>query len=173
MDIIKYFENVPLSDKNVLDLVNGRANIVLYQDLHKYDNIDQVLGPYGATFLLYEFKPKYGHWVALFKRTPKVIEYFDSYGNVPDEVLDHIPIKYQKLLHQDYPYLSKLLYESPYNIEYNEHHFQKLDKNIRTCGRFAGLRILFRHFTLNKFAQIFDNPYSDKLATYFTMWVNN
>jgi hypothetical protein len=170
-NIIKKNKNISLSDSDLKRLVHGRAKVVIYDKLYQYHNLDELLEPYGAVFLLYLFKPRYGHWTAIIKRNNKTVEFFDSYGQIPDDVLNHIPLEFRKKTNQDYPYLSRLLWESPYNIEYNEHHFQKHDKNIKTCGRFAALRVIFRHLTLNKFCEIFDRAgkYSDDLATYFTM----
>jgi hypothetical protein len=169
-DIVKQFRNKALSDKDLIKLVDGKAKVIIYDKLHKYQNLDQLLEPYGAVFLLYLFKPNYGHWTAVIKRTPHIVEYFDSFGKPPDEVLEHIPREFRLKTHQNHCFLSKLFWESPYSIEYNDYHFQKYDKNIKTCGRFAALRVIFRHLTLNKFAKIFDNMYSDDLATYFTMF---
>lgn len=169
--IVKKLRSKALSDSELIKLVDGKAKVVTYDKLYQYHNIDELLEPYGAVFLLYLFKPRYGHWTAVIKRNHNTIEYFDSYGQVPDEVLDYIPISFRKKTHQDYPYLSRLLWKSPYNIEYNEHHFQKHKPDIKTCGRFAALRVIFRHLTLNKFAQIFDHPpNSDDLATFYTMF---
>lgn len=168
--LVEKNKNIALSNYDLIKLLNGKANIITYDKLYKYKNIDEVLGPNGAAILLYLFKPHYGHWTAIIKRTPKIVEYFDSYGQPPDEVLEHIPLQFRKKSNQDYPYLSKLLWESPYNIEYNDYHFQKHQNNIKTCGRFAALRVIFKHLTLNKFASVFDNKYSDNLATYFTMF---
>ena len=64
-DIIKIYENIALSDSQVLKLINGRANLMLYPDLHKYESIDEILKPYGACILLFEAKPKYGHWCCI------------------------------------------------------------------------------------------------------------
>lgn len=161
-------KKISLSNFDLMKLVDGKAKVVTYDNLYKYKNLDHLLYPYDAVFLLYLFKPKYGHWVALTKRN-NVVEYCDSYGKPPDEVLEHIPKLFAKKSHQDYPYLSKLLWESPYNIEYNDYNFQKHGNDIRTCGRFAALRVIFKHLTLNKFAKLFFSPYSDEIATYFTM----
>lgn len=167
--IVKKNKNKALSNTDLIRLVDGKAKVVIYNQLYKFRTLDELLEPYGAVFLLYLFKPSYGHWCAVIRRTPKIVEFFDSYGGPPDEPLDYIDEKFKKKTNQDYPYLSKLLWESPYSIEYNDYDFQKRGNNIKTCGRFAALRVIFRNLTLNKFAKIFDDPYSDELATYFTM----
>lgn len=167
--IVKKNKSKALSNFDLLKLVDGLANVVIYDQIYKYKTVDELLGPYGAVFILYLFKPKYGHWCCLIKRTPKIIEFFDSYGGPPDEVLDHIPKDFKKKSHQDYCYLSRLLWQSPYSIEYNDYNFQKHGANIKTCGRFAALRVMLKHLTLKQFARIFNDPHSDDLATFFTM----
>ena len=66
-NILKKFENVALTNFDILKLLNEKANIVLYPELHQFTNLDQILGPYGVCVLLFEIIPKYGHWVCIFQ----------------------------------------------------------------------------------------------------------
>lgn len=152
MSIINKYKSVALSNFDLLELVKNKANVVLYPDLWKYKTIDELLDPYGACFLLFESKPKYGHWCALLKYDDgETVEFFDSYSGYPDNVLKFIPKEFKKKSKQDYPFLTKLLYESPYEIEFNDKKFQKNGKNIATCGRHAAVRILFRHLNIDQY----------------------
>lgn len=83
-----------LTDQEVIDLVKGKAKVVTYDQLRtfcKVKNIDDLLKPHGAVFLLYQQQKNHGHWVALFRRENRKgnveIEFFDSYGIFPDEQL--------------------------------------------------------------------------------------
>lgn len=172
MNILKYYKDISLSDKDVLELIDGKANLILYPDLIKYNSIDQILDPYGACILLFEAKPKYGHWVCLFKLDNGMIEFFNPYGGYPDDGLNFIPMHFRKISNQYYPYLSELLLKSSYELSYNEHKFQKLDKGTKTCGRWCAIRLLCRHMSLEQFTKIFKNKYGDDLVTLLTMWIN-
>jgi hypothetical protein len=148
---IQDYENIALSDKQVLQLVP--AHLVLYPDLTKYKTIDQVLGPETACLLLFEAKPNYGHWCCLF-RTGNDIEFFNPYGGYPDDSLNYIPLHFREVSNQLVPYLSMLLIESPYNLSYNEHRFQKRSADIKTCGRHCAVRLAFRDLSLAAYSKL-------------------
>jgi hypothetical protein len=174
------YEDIALSDKAILDLLDGHVNIVLYPNLYKYSNIDEVLGPYEACILLYEAKPKYGHWCALIKIDNNTIEFFDPYGTAstggwPDDNLNMIPPDFAKLTNQETPYLSLLMMRSPYNLSYNEFQFQKRIKDVRTCGRHCVFRVMNKDMSLYEYKDFmddlcneFDTDY-DGVVTIFTI----
>lgn len=167
MNIEKYL-NYPLSDHDVMKLVHNKANIILYPEIYKYNTIDELLEPYGSAFILYEWKPNFGHWVTLNKIGDNTIEFFCSYGVIPDDHLGWVPKNFRKKSHQNFSYLTRLLYESPYNVDYNEYPFQKKGSGISTCGRWAGMRILLKDIPLKKFAKIFKHKNGDELVTLIT-----
>lgn len=155
MDTIKKYQDMALSNLDLIKLLDGKANIIIYPDLVKYDSIDQILGQYGACFLLFEAKPKYGHWVCLMKRG-NIIEFFNPYGGYPDDSLDRIPMIFRKKTGQVIPLLSLLLLDSPYELEYNEFQFQKHNKNIRTCGRHSAVRLLLKDLNIYEYKTFLD-----------------
>jgi len=174
------YEDIALSDSNITSLLNGKVNIVLYPNLYKYSNIDDVLGPYQACILLFEAKKDYGHWCALFKVDDNTLEYFDPYGEAttggyPDDNLKLVPINFAKVSNQEYPYLSILLMKSPYHLTYNEFQFQKRNKKIRTCGRHCVFRLLNRELSLYQYKDMMDflcddfNTDYDGAVTIFTI----
>jgi len=154
--VLKYYEDIALSNTDITDLLNGKVNIVLYPDLHKYDNIDQVLGPYKACILLFEAKPNYGHWCAIFKEKPNTLSFFNPYGGYPDDSLKYIPYHFALESNQALPYLSALMYNSPYKLTYNEFQFQKKKKGIKTCGRHCVFRLLNRDLNLYQYKDLLD-----------------
>jgi hypothetical protein len=178
MDILKDYEDIALSDKQLRRLVHGKASIILYPNLVHYKNIDEVLGPHGACFLLFEAKRHYGHWTLLFKTINNTIEFFNPYGGFPDDSLDYIPMHYRKKSNQFHTHLSELLHKSPYELEYNEFQFQKKNRNTKTCGRWCAVRLLMRYMTLYQFKEMIDlmtklfNITGDELVTLLTMSVN-
>jgi hypothetical protein len=164
--IIKEYENIALSNFDILKLLNGKANIVLYPDLVKYSTIDEVLGQYGACVLLFMAKKNYGHWTAIFKRTDDSIEFFNPYGGFPDDSLKFIPCHFRKISNQLHPYLSLLMYNSPYNLSYNEFKFQEHKDNIRTCGRHCVVRLWNRNLDLYQYKKLLDQISDDNNINY-------
>lgn len=147
-----------LSGEEILKILDGKAKVVRYSEIYKYSNVFDLMGPHKAAVILYEWKPFYGHWTALFEQNTNTIEFFDPYGIVIDNELKHVPNNLKKQLHSDDRYLSKLIIKSPYkNIEYNNIKFQKLAEGINTCGRHVAIRLLFRSLSLDEFAEIFRN----------------
>jgi len=147
-----------LSESELLGLVDGKCKVVLYSDMHKYSSLAELLAPYNAVFLLYQQTEMYGHWCVIFKQGKDTIECFDPYGIFPDDELLWTKRSMRTKLNMDYPYLTELLYKAPYmySIVYNEHKFQKLAKNISTCGRWCACRLAMRHLTLDQFLSLFD-----------------
>lgn len=177
MSVLDEYENIALSDKEVLRLVDGRAKIILYPQFAKMNSIEDALQPYGACFILFLSQPNYGHWCCLFRRG-NTLEFFNPYGGYPDDTLEYIPWKFRDISNQNFTYLTKLLIESPYNLEYNEHKFQKMKSDIKTCGRHCAVRLMFRDLTLEdyydmlkKLSKIFKMNF-DKIVTLLTMYIN-
>lgn len=151
-------QNKPLSNIEIMDLVKGKAKVVLYEDLKDYDDIDELLSPYGAVYLLYQVKSNFGHWCALIKRGDNEIEFFDPLSYFIDEQLKWTAPKDRKKFGMDQPYLTRLLYEAPrkYQIIYNQYPFQKEKDGVQTCGAWSAIRIAYKHQSLEQFKNNFD-----------------
>ena len=97
---------------------------------------------------------------------------------MPDEELNFISTNMRKQLNEDQPHLTTLLYESQYNIDYNEYKFQKHGKDIKTCGRHAAMRLVFRHLSLDDYKQLLDflckilKMNYDEIVTLLTGYIN-
>ncbi len=171
--IIDQYKQIALSDHDILQLVDGRAKVVLYPDLVNVHHIDEILMPYGACFLLYEAMPHFGHWCCLLLTVDETgqssLEFFDPYGGFPDTQRQYIPELFRKMSNQDVPHLSSLLLESPYNLSYNQYQFQKKSDKVRDCGRWCALRLQLKHLPLEAFKYLFYGKNSDDLATFLTM----
>lgn len=160
-------EQVPLSDVDVKNLMDGHCNVHLYRDLKRIKSVDELLGPYDCCMILFEWQAGYGHWICLSKHGD-LVEYFDPYGKYIDYWLQEIDPVFAKESNQNHSYLSRLLIKSPYELSYNEFPFQKRSKNISTCGRWSVVRGILKDMSLNDFKDIFLNMYGDKLATLIT-----
>jgi len=156
-----------LSDKEVLRLAGNGAKVVLYPDIAKYDDIDDLFGNYNKILLLYvnqtDSQSITGHWVCLLRnrRNGKLIyEVSDSYGKEIDGHLDNFPKEYRDSLGQSKNFLTRLLYKKLKNsnnseVHYNQIGLQNKKPNIATCGRFAGVRARFSDIPLEKYQQYF------------------
>ena len=103
--------------------------------------------------VLYEKTPLNGHW-SLILRTKNnnglpCIEFFDSYGMLPDECLKVMNKEYQ-------PKLVKWLLKNGGNISYNPVQYQKQDPIIATCGRHCVMRWMARHLNQKEYKKRID-----------------
>jgi|GEM_PF-1338307 len=168
-------ENVALTNYEIDNILDGQTKVLTYKALPQFTNINQLLEPFKNFILLYLWKPNYGHWNCVIKH-PDRIEFFDPYGepNIPDHVLDKVDDDVKRITNQDYPYLSKLLYDSGLPIEYNNYQFQEKDKDIKTCGRHCIVRVLFKDLLLDEYYQLMSQLSMktglnyDQLVTYIT-----
>lgn len=153
-------EDRALSGQDIIKAFNGRINLLTYDDLQKYDNIDEMLKPYGKAVLLYFWSKNqngvFGHWISIRKSTKKynTIEVFNSFGDWIDSNLDKIPIEFRQKNNEDYKQLSYLLYKSPYKIDYNEFQFQ--DNKSQTCGRWSIYFLRRDDLTLEQFQKLWN-----------------
>jgi len=90
--------------------------------------------------ILYEWEPYVGHWSLLFETVDDngvpVIEFFDSYGFKPDEVLKAVNKKYN-------PKVVQWLLNNANSVAYNANKFQADGGQVQTCGRHCVNRYLF------------------------------
>ncbi len=165
--------NKALSDVQMVD--NSGANLYIYNELTKFNNLDDALGQNGAMIILYETKKNYGHWVCVFKRDINIVEHFDSYGLMPDDELKFIPEYFKKQSKQDLPHLTRLLYNSGYNVEYNDHKLQSKMSDVKTCGRHVICRLKFRDIPIDTYINLLTEYNNvgitpDMVATLLTMF---
>lgn len=161
--------DISLSDKDIKRSLNNKVKIITHDKIKNYKNIDNLLEPYNKVVILYRNNYNYGHWTCLFKNK-NGINFFDSYGNKPDEILNFIPNNMNNKLEQNHNNLIKLLYNSKENIYYNEKPLQITDENINTCGRWCIFRLLCDFMDEYQFYNLFSNKNyePDEIITYIT-----
>lgn len=162
-----------LSNEEILKSLENKANLISYTDVHKYRTLDTILGKHGACVILYETKKLYGHWCCIFKLDKNSVEFFDPYGLMPDRQLNFINKDYKIESKQDYPYLTKLMIDSPYVLSYNQHRFQEYKKGVNSCGRWVVCRLLFRFMKLDDFINLFGKKRKYKPDFYATLLTRN
>ena len=166
--LIKMHQKYPFTDNDILKFSN--CNLILYEDLKDYSDIDEVLGPENKCILLYQQEKNYGHWVCLTRARNGDIEFFDSYGRKPD-----YQFKYSTYNKNNGPkYLSILLINCPYRVIYNPFRLQsKRVADMSTCGRWVSLRLHMSDIPVIDFAKMFLNQKfpPDWYATALTMFI--
>jgi hypothetical protein len=163
LKLLDKLKNQPLTGGQLQKICPG--NIVLIRDLHLYKDIDDLLGPDLHVYLLYESEPHSGHWCAL-TRNDNLVEFFDPYGEKPDDQLKYIPPNFAKKTKQDQKLLSHLLVDCKYDISYNEFSFQRFDKDTSTCGRWSAMRCLLKKMPLEDFNYLFLTDYENGGSDY-------
>lgn len=131
--------DIPLTGGDILKALKNKIDIVGYQDLQYYNNINELLSPYGAVVVLYPFKANIGHWVCVFYSVNRdgnmAIEFFDPYGLKVDSEFKYIDG------YSGPNYMARLLYHSSLPIEYNNTKLQQMKEGIDTCGRHVIVRL--------------------------------
>ena len=156
MDILRKIER-PTTGLYLMNKLDNKVKIVPYSEIHKYDNINQLLGKYKKVILLYQTRKNFGHWCCLYENNKKHICFFDSYGIIPDDQLEFTPKDLRDDLKHEQRYLTQLLYDSGKKIEYNEYQLQLREKNINTCGRWCLVRLQYPNISINDFYHIFNS----------------
>jgi hypothetical protein len=171
LKLLTHIENQPFSDNEILTLVDGKSNLVIYPDIERYSNIDELLGRHECCIILYVTKDTKkltsGHWTCLFKIDNKTLEFFDPYGNAPDTQLS-------KCIHK-IPLLTDLIMRSQYNIVYNKSKLQSINNhNSSTCGRHCGMRIQLRDIPIQTYSKLLTSIKGllpDQLVTLMTAFL--
>lgn len=144
----------PLSNIEIDELLHDDVNIIDYSDFKSMNDINEAFEKSHNVVILYRWEPDSGHWCALIKHSENLIEFFDSFGGVPDHARRWNIQMRQASLGQDKPYLIMLLVkwmneDKQHKLEYNHHIFQM--KKYNTCGKWVCLRIWHNDMTLAQF----------------------
>lgn len=172
MNKVKKEIGISLSNFEISKALNNDAEILKYSELSEFSNIKDAFRKKKFLILLYETSENYGHWCCLFMRDRNTIEFFDSYGIMPDDELKFIRESFRIENGSLFPHLTFLLLESNFKIEYNNHKFQRKSTNkskISTCGRWVIVRCVLHKLTIDQFAEMFLRKNSDELITKLTM----
>lgn len=142
---------------------DGKISIMTYPDIVDCDTIADLFkkARSDCILLLFESRQNFGHWTSIIQHRNSRgdvcgYETFDSYGIFPDDELKFAPYMFRMMNSMMIPHLTCLLYNTPSNIklEYNKVKLQKMEDDINTCGRWAGMRIRLRHIPLDDFNAI-------------------
>jgi hypothetical protein len=166
-----------LGGQEIVKALDGKVKVLAYDELLKYDNIDEAMHPFNKLVILYFWdfsnNTKSGHYIALRKDKMKNIIYvFDSYGRFIDDNLAEIDPYKRKKYKEDFKQLTYLLLNSPYRIEYNEFQFQQ--DHSAVCGRYAIYFLLRDDMNMEQFQKQFskkDYKKNDELILQLTNFI--
>lgn len=165
----------PLNPDKLVDNVemtqalNNDVNILKYRELSKFKTIKSAFQNKKYLVILYETTKNVGHWCCLLFQPKNKLEFFDSYGILPDEELKFPTLQFRRENNMIYPDLTYLLLKCPYNIDYNNFKFQS--DGTATCGRWCIARCLLSHLTLKEFKKIFNVKNPDKKVCKMTNFI--
>lgn len=153
-------EDIPLSDNDIRSILNGRCNILSYDELERYTSLDDALGAHRVLILLYQFSgTTIGHWVGCWEHRGKIYHY-DSLGLRPDAESGR-------------SHYTALIAGSQMPVSINTHQHQLVRHHTNTCGRHVALRILFGGSSHDQYHKLItgaiDIRHPDDLVTAFTL----
>ncbi len=141
-----------LGNLDIVRLLNGRTKVMRYDGLSSVRSAEDLLFPFGNVVVLYPGEFDVGHWVALLRTVDckgrDVIEFYDPYGISVDREFRIIPSKLPR-------FMSRLLANSHYPIEYNDYPVQRKSEQVNTCGRHVVNRIRHSHMCLEEYNDTF------------------
>jgi len=147
---LQQVEGYALGDDDIAKMLPN-THIFTYPYLKNVKNIDEVFDDDGRAVMLYLTENDHtGHWVGLLRK-PDHIEFFDPYGEKPDNELQWASGGLRKELGINQPILTKLLRQSEVPVIYNKTPYQKEKDSIETCGRHTASRLLFSHLSLPQY----------------------
>ena len=153
---LRQVKDYPLSDDDIRKMLGNNIKILTYPMLKKCRSIDECFDDEGRCILLYlTNSPTEGHWTCMLRKK-KGIEFFDPYGDAPEEQKEGIPASRLQALDQASPDLTKLMRASGMPVYYNTHAFQKDKSDVNTCGRHCVVRCLYAPYSLERYKSIID-----------------
>jgi len=148
---ISKVKQYPLSDGDIRKILGDDISIITYPQLGEMNNINQAFDAKGRCVLLVpNASPTMGHWCAMIRKKGG-IEFFDPYGDAPEEQKDGLSRGRLESLDIDQPYLTKLLRASGKPVYYNTKAFQQDKASVATCGRHTICRLLYADQSLDDY----------------------
>jgi hypothetical protein len=163
--LVKILEGRPTDARAIVDFCTGAPQFVRYSELKNMSGLDDIFGEHGMCLLLYD-TANVGHFVTLIRLDAQTIEYFDSYGDIPEEFIKD----------KRFRFLTRLIVGSNCDVVANDNKLQRLSRDIATCGRHcaARLRMWMEHKTsLDDYCTLMEKNKGDpdKLVTLLTFFM--
>ena len=152
------------SKEDLMMMLGNAVKIIKYEEMKKYNTIQELLEPYQAVIMLYPNAnhPEMGHWCCIFVMPgTSILQYFDSYGIWVDKKVSDFnekdkKVKMHEMTRMDAT-LTKLILESPYgdSTYWNDYPFQADDIASCTCGLWCVIRLKCNHLNEEDFKEKF------------------
>ena len=181
---LKKLEDYSLNDNDIHKIVGSDTLILPYSALSQVNDITTLLNQHPKIVIFFEEekhgKSEIGHWEAI-KMIGHSIQFFDSYGLIYDKAREWLSENQLVKLKEVKPELHRLFmkaYDDGYQILYNHIQYQKYNKNISTCGRFASVFLVkgdlrknqFQNFMINLVKQYNVRSYDEAITKF--VWDN-
>jgi len=145
-----------LSDSDIRRLLGDDIKILTYDQLAGLKDYRQMFDAKGRCIMLYlTNSPTEGHWVCMLNK-PGAIEFFDPYGNKPDDLKEYTNPELAREVGIDRKLLLPLLKQSGKPVIFNTYPFQKDRDSIATCGRHSVARCLYAPISLDEYKAVID-----------------
>lgn len=156
MDEVNEVREYPLSDGDIRHLLGDDISILTYPELAKKRSLNECFDKKGRCIILFLTEDEHtGHWCCMLRKK-KGIEFFDPYGDPPEDQFDKVPKSRLEAMNEDEPYLTNLMRGAGVPIYYNTHAFQKTKRNLNTCGRHCVARLMYGNKSLSQYKSIID-----------------
>jgi hypothetical protein len=171
-ELLKEIKGYALSNEDINDILEPDTKVFPYPNFANMNHIDEAFDPLGRCIILFLTQSETnGHWVCMFKRDKKTIEYFDSYGEKPEGPRSWLSQEQLDRLGQSEPYLLDLLRKSGYRVYYNTYPYQSDKNDINTCGRWTVARLICKDLSNKEFYNAVKQDMKDKNIKSFDDWV--
>ena len=148
---LKSVENYYLSEDDLKQILGSDSKIMTYPELAS-QSLETIFDPRGNVCILFLTESNtVGHWTALMKHSPELLEYFDSYGNDADTERRWLDEKKRIALKEVTPNVHNLLESFPGHVVHNTAKLQK--GNTATCGRHVAVRLLHKNLPVSVYAK--------------------
>lgn len=160
-----------LSNDDINTILEPDTNILTYPQLKDYQHIDEIFDPLGRVIMLYPTEAQNkGHWICMWKEGNR-INYFDPYGEPPEEPKEWVGKTQSRLLGMGQNKLTQLLQNSGRKVFYNTYPYQQMSDDVATCGRWCVARLVCKDMTEKQFhnsVMKFKKGSPDNFAVSFT-----
>lgn len=169
---INEIKEYAISDEDINNVLQPDTKIFPYPKFSEMESIDEAFDSLGRCVFLFLTKSETsGHWLMMFKRDAKTIEYFDSYGEKPEAQRKWLPQELMDDLGEGEPYLMNLLRGSNYRVYYNTFEYQKDKDDINTCGRWALARLICKDLSNLEFHNLVKSDMKKRGLKLMDDWV--
>ena len=172
MPSLEQIKEYAISDEDINKVLQPDTKIFTYPEFGEMGTIEEAFDTLGRCIFLFLTKSETsGHWLAMFKRDARTIEYFDSYGEKPEAQRNWLPEEMLEKLGQAEPFLTNLLRKSKYRVYYNTYAYQTDKDDINTCGKWCLARLICKDLSNLQFYNLVKTDMKKRGLTQMDDWV--